>query len=176
MSFNFIEKRQHFRLPFFDSLLMTDGKKTVVGDALNISRGGLFLKTLNSLPLDFSGYLSFLIPGESQSICVKAKVAHLVFDRQRAEVDCGMGIRFIDPEPKVQSLIDTFIEEEKKAYLALAEVLRERRPQVAQVEKFMLRLKHLRGLELSSLRYRVERICTIFEDTQNTILGKAGGV
>ena len=176
MAQNFIEKRQFYRLPFQESLLITDGKKTVVGEALNISRGGVFLKTLTPLPLDFPGLLNFVIPGQPKSICVNAKVAHLVFDRQRAEVDCGMGVQFTDPEARVQQMIDQFLEEEKNAYLSLAEVLRVRRPDVAKVEKFLIRLKHLRGSELSTLRYRVERICTIFEDSQNVILGKTGGI
>lgn len=163
MESNFIEKRRFFRLPFSESLLVTDNHKTVVGGALNISRGGVFLKTLTPLTLDSVGHVSFVLPGQEKSICFKAKVAHLVFDRQRAEVDCGMGLQFVDVDVRHQQTIDQYIENEKQAYESLDKVLKARRPEVAEIEKHLQLLPHLRGLNLSSLRYRVARICTIFE-------------
>ncbi|MFM8269803.1 MAG: PilZ domain-containing protein [Pseudomonadota bacterium] len=171
---NFIEKRRFYRLPFGESLLLTDNQNTVVGGALNISRGGVFLKTLKPLPLDSVGHVSFVIPGQETSICFKAKVAHLVFDRQRAEVDCGMGLQFIEIDVKHQQILDQHIEQEKQAYLALDKVLKARRPAVAEIEKHLQQLKFLRGSDLSTLRYRVARICTIFETGLMEDLGSLG--
>jgi len=171
MQQNFIEKRRFYRLPFGEPLLVTDTHKTVVGGALNISRGGVFLKTLNPLPLDSVGHVSFVLPGQEKSICFKAKVAHLVFDRQRAEVDCGMGLQFVEVEARHQRILDQYLENEKTAYLALEQVLKARRPVVAEIEKHLEHLTQLKGLDLSELRYRVARICTIFETTS---LGEVG--
>jgi hypothetical protein len=176
MNQNFVEKRKFYRLPFSESLLITDGKKTVCGSALNISRGGLFLKTLEPLSLDSVGHIMFLIPGQNKSISLKAKVAHLVFDKQRAEVDCGMGIQFISVDNQHQKIIDDFLDAEKNAYLSLEKVLAERRPNTADIERHLQQLSYLRGLDLSSLRYKVRRICTIFDDNQNEMVSRAGGV
>lgn len=176
MNQNFIEKRKFYRLPFMESLLITDGKKTVTGGALNMSRGGVFLKTLTPLSLDSVGHIALVIPGQEKSICLKAKVAHLVFDRQRAEVDCGMGIQFIDLQSHHQRMIDEFLDSEKNAYISLAKVLQARRPSHADIEKHLKQLTYLRGLDLSSLRYKVRRICTIFEEGQTEMPARAGGV
>jgi hypothetical protein len=173
MEKNFIEKRRFYRLPFSESLLVTDNQSAVVGGALNISRGGVFLKTLNPLPLDSIGHVSFVLPGQEKSICFKAKVAHLVFDRQRAEVDCGMGLQFVEIEEKHQRILDQYIESEKAAYESLNKVLKARRPVVSDIEKHLQQLSHLRELDLSQLRYRVARICTIFETNS---LGEVGSV
>jgi uncharacterized protein (TIGR02266 family) len=174
MEKNFIEKRRFYRLPLNVSLLVTDNQGTVVGGALNISRGGVFLKTLKPLPLDSIGHVTFVLPGQEKSICFKAKVAHLVFDRQRAEVDCGMGLQFVEIEEKHQRILDQYIENEKVAYEALDKVLRARRPLVSDIEKHLQQLTHLRGLDLSELRYRVARICTIFETTSLGEVGRMG--
>lgn len=174
MERNFIEKRRFYRLPFIESVLTTDGQNTVAGRALNIGRGGVFQKTLNALPIGSVSFVSFILPGQEKSICFKARVAHLVFDRQRAEVDCGMGLQFIDVEAKHQLLLDNYIDDEKAAYLALDRVLKERRPLNAEIEKYLKQLKHLRGLDLSALRYQVARICTIFETNYLGELESAG--
>ncbi|NBX93527.1 MAG: PilZ domain-containing protein [Proteobacteria bacterium] len=163
MDKNFVEKRQFYRLPFGETLLMTDGNKTVVGGSLNISRGGIFLKTLEPLTLDSRGFISFMIPGHPKSLCLKAKVAHLVFDRQRAEVDCGMGLQFLEIDLSQQKLIDDYIDNQQSAYLALQKVVNQRRPSSTEIEYHLKQLSHLREMDLSSLRYRVNRICTIFE-------------
>lgn len=176
MTNNFIEKRKFYRLPFWEPLLITDGKKTVTGGALNMSRGGVFLKTLNTLPLDSMGHITFVIPGHKKSICLKAKVAHLVFDKQRAEVDCGMGIQFVELSNQHQKMIDDFLDAEKDAYLSLAKVLQDRRPSNVDIERHLQQLGYLKGLDLSSLRYKVRRICTIFEEGQLDGVARAGGV
>ena len=163
MADNFIEKRKYYRLPFGESSLLTDGKNTVVGGALNLSRGGIFLKTLNPLPINSYGYLSFVIPGQQNSVSLKVKVAHLIFDRQRAEVDCGMGLQFVEVSLRHQQFIDSYLQQIKNAYLELQRILKPRRPSVSEIEKQLALVKDLRGLDLSSLRYRVNRICTIFE-------------
>ena len=174
MDRNFIEKRRFYRLPFIESILTTDGQNTVVGRALNIGRGGVFQKTLKPLPIGSVGLVGFILPGQEKSISFKAKVAHLVFDRQRAEVDCGMGLQFIEVEPEHQKLLDEFIENEKAAYLSLDKVLKNRRPEGADIERYLKQLTHLRGMDLSSLRYRVARICTIFETNYLGELESAG--
>jgi hypothetical protein len=69
--------------------------------------------------------------------------------------------------------LDEYIDKEKQAYEALDKVLRARRPVVSDIEKHLQQLTHLRGLDLSELRYRVARICTIFE---TTALGEVGSM
>lgn len=175
MENNFVEKRQYHRLPFTEKLLLTDEKKALVGGALNLSRGGLFLKTLNPFPIDSEGLVSFMLPGQEKSISFRAKVVHLVFDRQRAEVDCGMGLQFVEIEKKHQALLDDFLDKEKTAYLALNEVLKDQHPSYLEINRYLEQLHHLRGTDLSELRYRVARICTIFEAPLSQLQTSSGG-
>jgi len=175
MNNHFIEKRQYYRLPFSESTLFTDGKNSIVGSALNMSRGGIFLKSLHPAPINSQGYLTLVIPGHKESISLKVKVAHLIFDRQRAEVDCGMGLQFMELSLGHQQMIDDYLEKIKQAYLALERILKARKPSVSEMEKQLELLPYLKGSDLSSLRYRVGRVCAIFEAHAEFSIKTAGG-
>ena len=159
----FIERRKDYRLPYMQKIIFTDGVRSLTGNAMNISRGGLFVMTLDPLPVDTQGYMAFLLPHQPTSLCLKAKVAHIVFDRQRAEVECGMGFQFVDLDKSHRTLLNSHVMEDQANYLQLREVLRKDRPDAGAISTCIKRLPNLAGLDLPTLRYRVNRICTIFE-------------
>src|SRR5258708_818748 len=92
----FIERRKEYRLPCTEKVIFTDSLKTGTAHTVNISRGGIFVTSLDPFPIDTQINLAFGLPEQPNCFCVKAKVAHIVFDRQRCEVECGMGFQFLE--------------------------------------------------------------------------------
>ncbi len=163
----FIERRKEFRLPFREKVLFTDGTNTVTAYAANISRGGLFLMSLQPYPLDTICHFAFFLSTQPQSLCVKAKIAHIVFDRQRCEVECGMGIQFKELNESQKSLINLHILNEQQAYQDLRAILNKGTPRPVDLAPHLRKLPHLERLDLLELRYRVNRICTLFEPVRD---------
>lgn len=159
----FVERRREHRLPYEEKMIFTDGEKAMTGYAVNISRGGMFMKTLDPFPIDTVGHLAFCLPTHPQSFCMKAKIAHLVFDRQRCEVECGMGIMLLELSEAHKSILNLHILNEQKNYLELKRILAPANPDSAQLAMALKRMPQLAKLDLLALRYRVNRICTIFE-------------
>lgn len=165
----FIERRKEYRLPFGEKIILTNGTESVTAHAANISRGGLFVKTLKPFVIDSQAVVIFSLPRQSSSLVIRSKVAHIVFDRQRCEIECGMGFQFIEPTQAQKSVLNLHILNEQTAYLELRELLKADRPDSYAVNKCLKRLPALVERDLLGLRYRVDRICTLFENPQNTL-------
>ncbi len=163
MTDNFQEKRKEYRLPFFEKAVFTDGSKSLPAYASNLSRGGIFMSTLDLFPIETMGHVAFCFPYQSHSVCLKVKVVHLVFDRQRCDVECGMGLYFVDVSDSLRSLLNLHILNEQASYLELKRLLAFPRPDFSEVRKHLKAIPHLQGLDLLGLRYRVNRVCTLFE-------------
>lgn len=160
---NFIERRKEYRLPFNEKIIFTDGKNSLTAYAANLSRGGLFVTSLDPYPIDTSGYIAFFLPNQPTCLCVKAKVVHIVFDRQRCEIECGMGFQFQELNESQKSLLNLQILNEQSAYLELKQILAESVPDGGELQRALKKLPALVGMDLLHLRYKVNRICTIFE-------------
>ena len=165
----FVEKRKEYRLPFEQKTVMTDGVRSVTAYSANISRGGVFLLSLEPLPLQTNVMIAFMLPSQPLSLCLKGKVAHIVFDRQRAEVECGMGVQFQDISESHRSLLNLHILNEKMAYQELKKLLEPAKPNLLELERLLKKIPTVKNRELTALRYRVNRICTIFEATPNLL-------
>jgi Tfp pilus assembly protein PilZ len=166
----FIERRKEYRLPYSEKVIFTDGIRSATAYASNVSRGGLFVTTLDPFPIDTQVSLAFCLTDNPTSFCVKAKAAHIVFDRQRCEIECGMGFQFLELNEQQKSVLNLHILNQQSAYLEMKRVLSENRPDPAQIRALLVKLPTLRTTDLLNLRYKVNRICTIFEPAP-TILG-----
>jgi Tfp pilus assembly protein PilZ len=160
---NFIERRKEYRLPFNQKIIFTDGKNSMTAYAANLSRGGVFVTSLEPYPIDTNGFIAFFLPGQPTCLCVKAKVVHIVFDRQRCEVECGMGFQFQELNESQKSLLNLQILNDQSAYLELKRILAESVPDAGELARARRKLPLLEGHDLLHLRYKVNRICTIFE-------------
>lgn len=160
---NFYEKRRQYRLPYYERIIFTDGQSNMTAHANNVSRGGLFVTSLAPFPIDTVGHLLFPLAHQEKTLCVKAKVAHIVFDRQRCEIECGMGLTFVELDDSQRSTLNVFILNEQTNYLDLRKLLAEEVPNPVQIKKYIDRLPALRGLDLLQLKYKVSRICNLFE-------------
>lgn len=79
----------------------------------NISKGGVFIRTLHFLPINTVLRLRLLLPGEEMEIPVIARVAHVIGTDQAGELDRapGMGLEFLDFAPEGKAVLhDTFVE------------------------------------------------------------------
>lgn len=170
----FVERRKEYRLPFEDKIVFTDGKRSFTAYASNVSRGGLFVTSLDPFPIETKGYIAFFIPGQEASLCVKAKVVHIVFDRQRCEIENGMGFMFMDLTDHQRVLLDDHIRGEQESYLELKQVLAAEHPNAQDMVRCLAKLPSLRRHDLLALRYRVNRICTLFEASPEPTPLKAG--
>ena len=159
----FVERRKEYRLPFWDKIIFADGTRAITAYCANISRGGVFVSCMDLFPIDTVGYLAFQLPSSPTSLCVKVRVAHVVFDRQRCEVDCGMGFQFVEIGDSLRSVLNLHILNEQATYQELKKILGEARPDGEEIERCLKKIPWLRGQDLLALRYRVNRICTIFE-------------
>lgn len=159
----FVERRREYRLPFQEKVLFTDGKNPRTAYAANLSRGGVFVKTLDPYPLDTVGSLAFFIPNQLHCLCVKAKAKHIVFDRQRCDVECGMGFQFMELNESQQSLLNLHILQEQTTYMELKRLLKDPEPDPLELAKYLNSIPSLKHNDLLELRYRVNRICVLFE-------------
>lgn len=163
MTEHFIERRKEPRLPYSEKIILTDGDSCRTAYAANISRGGFFVMSLEPYPLDTIVHLSFFLPHVVSSICLKSKVAHLVYDRQRCEVECGMGVMFLELTDAQKSILNTHILNEQKAYTELKGIFDSFPPDPVEIERCLKSVPALKKYDLLALRYKVNRIYTIFE-------------
>lgn len=159
----FTERRKEYRLPYNDKVIFSDGTTSSTAFALNISRGGVFVTTLEPFPIDTQVHLLFFLPGQANSFCVKGRVAHIVFDRQRCEIECGMGFMFQELTDAQRSILNLHILNQQSGYMEMKKLLQPEKPDWAEIGKMLKKLPHLDGSDLLKLRYRVNRICTLFE-------------
>lgn len=159
----FIERRKQYRLPYLEKVIFTDGKRSTTAYAANISRGGVFVTSLDPFAIDTQVQMAFHLPNQANSFCVKGKVAHIVFDRQRCEVENGMGFQFQELNEQQTSILNLHILNEQTAYMELRKVLEAKKPDAVQIASLLKRLPSLARTDLLYLRYRVNRICTLFE-------------
>ena len=164
---SFIERRKEYRLPYGEKVIFTDGRNSGTAYASNISRGGVFVTSLDPFPIDTLVSLAFFLPSQPHSFCVKGKVAHIVFDRQRCEIECGMGFQFLELNESQKSILNLHILNEQSTYMELKKLLAEPKPDSTEIARCLKNMPSLAKLDLLALRYRVNRICTILEPSPN---------
>lgn len=168
----FTERRKEYRLPFSEKVIVTNGVVSITTHAANISRGGVFVKTLEPFPIDTQVFLIFTLPRQTMSLVMRSKVAHIVFDKQRCEVECGMGFSFLEPTQVQKSILNLHMLNEQATYLELRDLLKVDRPDSLAVSKCLKRMPSLLETDLLGLRYRVNRICTLFDSALGRDLKK----
>lgn len=158
----FIERRSECRLPYLSKVIITDGSRSMTAYAGNVSRGGMFVLTLDPFPIETVCKIATLFPEQSQSVCFKARVVHIVFDKRRCEVECGMGFQFLEVNELQRSILNVHVLNQKACYLEMKQLLSQPLPDLSLIEQKQKKISNLKDLDLLSLRYRVDRICTLF--------------
>lgn len=165
----FTEKRQEHRLPFHKKVIFSTQNKCITAYSVNLSRGGIFLATLNPFPLNTIGNVLLFLPNQNESFCSKAKVRHIVFDRSRCDVECGMGLEFKELNESQKAILNLHVLNEETLYIELKNLLNsDELPDQNKINYYLKKLPSLKTTDIFELKYKVNRICTIFEPIDET--------
>jgi uncharacterized protein (TIGR02266 family) len=88
------------------------------GFSANISDGGVFVATVNLLPLGTNIDLGFSLPTGERIECKGVVRWVREVDDKQPEVMPGMGLQFVDLEPRAAKAIETFIEQREPMFYA----------------------------------------------------------
>ena len=106
----FIERREHPRAVVKIEIEFKHTIDFVTSYMLNISKGGLFIKTDEALPLDTIVFLRFTLPGDTKLIETEGKVVWCNTKKGKGYFPRGMGIKFLrlnsDDAEKIKIFVD----------------------------------------------------------------------
>jgi uncharacterized protein (TIGR02266 family) len=105
------DQRRTLRVPLIvEKLPCGDGRKTFFGYARNISRGGLFIATVNPREPGEQFDLQVTLPASAQLIlrcrCEVVWKRHFV---QGGKLEPGMGLRFLDLPPESANALEDWL-------------------------------------------------------------------
>lgn len=107
----FVEKREHPRAVVKIEIEFKHTIDFVTSYMLNISKGGLFIKTDEALPLDTIVFLRFTLPGDTKLIETEGKVVWCNTKKEKGYFPRGMGIKFLRLNPDDAEKIKIFVDE-----------------------------------------------------------------
>ncbi len=81
---------------------------------LNVSRGGLFIKTDSPLALETSVLLLLKIPSETETMEIEGRVVWVNPKSRKNSFPKGMGIQFVQMKSEDEEKIKSFVEEHFK--------------------------------------------------------------
>ena len=106
----FVERREHPRAVVKIEIEFKHTIDFVTSYMLNISKGGLFIKTDEALPLDTIVFLRFTLPGDTKLIETEGKVVWCNTKKEKGYFPRGMGIKFLrlnsDDTEKIKIFVD----------------------------------------------------------------------
>ena len=82
---------------------------------LNVSNGGLFIKTDNPLPLESEVKLKVILPDDTEIMEIQGQVVWVNPPTARNSFPVGMGIQFMDLMPEHKMKIEEFVQKYHKA-------------------------------------------------------------
>jgi uncharacterized protein (TIGR02266 family) len=118
----FVEKREHSRAVVKIEIDFKHTIDFVTSYMLNISKGGLFIKTAWALPLDTIVFLRFTLPGDTKPIETEGKVVWCNPRKEKGYFPRGMGIKFLklnsDDAEKIKKFVDEHLAQiESRSFL-----------------------------------------------------------
>lgn len=81
---------------------------------LNISNGGLFLKTEKPLPIDALVTMLIRMPGQTEQMEIQGRVVWSNPRGKNTAFPCGMGIQFAKMKPEHAKVIEDFVAQHQK--------------------------------------------------------------
>jgi uncharacterized protein (TIGR02266 family) len=106
----FVERRKHPRAVVKIEIEFKHTIDFVSSYMLNISKGGLFIRTDEALPLDTIVFLRFTLPGDTKPIETAGKVVWCNAREEKGYFPRGMGIKFVklnsDDAGKIKKFVD----------------------------------------------------------------------
>jgi uncharacterized protein (TIGR02266 family) len=107
---NYEDQRHSKRVDYTVSVDVATEDNFFTGFVKNISNGGLFIATDNLPPVGTSFNVKFTVPTLPDYVTVTVVVRWIRRSRpDDTDVVQGIGVRFVDLDPKVAAAIDAFI-------------------------------------------------------------------
>lgn len=100
---------KHPRVPVELPIEYAITERVVATSCLNISRGGIFIRTPDPPPLNREIVLRFAIPGDPEPVRLRGRVVWSNAHAGRNPFPPGMGVQFLDLSPEAAARIETFI-------------------------------------------------------------------
>ncbi len=107
------ERREESRAEVEIEVRYRTAQEFLAAYSRNISGGGIFIRTQQPLPLNQSVLLRFTLPGIAHHFQVRGVVVWANPVSVRSSFPAGMGIKFLQVEPKEQQLIADYIKQAK---------------------------------------------------------------
>jgi uncharacterized protein (TIGR02266 family) len=95
-------------------ILFKEPRAFVKAYMLNVSNGGLFVKTENPLPLDTPVILLVKLPEDNDTMEIEGRVVWINSKGRKDSFPKGMGIQFIKMQPEYNQKIDNFVKKHLK--------------------------------------------------------------
>ncbi len=104
------ERRSSPRVSTTIEIIFKEPKSFIRAYMLNVSNGGLFIKTEDPLPLDSFVVLKVKIPTDPGDMEIKGRVVWTNPRGRKNSFLKGMGIQFVSLKPADKEKIDAFVE------------------------------------------------------------------
>ncbi|MEI6126282.1 MAG: TIGR02266 family protein [Pseudomonadota bacterium] len=108
------DKRTTPRIETNIDILFRESGAFIKSYMLNVSNGGLFLKTENPLPIDSVVTLRIRLPAETEPMEIQGCVVWSNPKGKNNAFPSGMGIQFIKINPENRIKIDAFVDQYRK--------------------------------------------------------------
>lgn len=108
------DKRSSPRIETKIDILFKESGAFIRSYMMNVSRGGLFLKTEKPLPIDSTVTLMIRLPGQTEPMEIQGCVVWSNPKAKNTAFPCGMGIQFTKLNPEHKKKIDEFVDKHQK--------------------------------------------------------------
>lgn len=103
-------KRVHQRAQVQFDVEYTQAGKTAQGSCFNLCQGGMFIVTERPAEPGTEVLLRFTLPGHSDPLFVRARVAWISGEEKDPAAFTGMGVQFLDLEPAAAQVIANLVD------------------------------------------------------------------
>lgn len=105
------KQRYHHRFPFEQNVKLQADKTYIEAKTKDISLGGFFISSENTMPVDTQLEAELNFPGKPKTIKVSCRVAHTLSaaEAQQKGLIAGMGVKIEKIDPKDESLLKYYL-------------------------------------------------------------------
>ncbi|MFC1591616.1 TIGR02266 family protein [Thermodesulfobacteriota bacterium] len=107
------ERRKTPRIETNIEIMFKEKGSFIKAYMINVSNGGVFIKTENPLPLEAPVHLKMNLPGENEYMDIRGMVVWSNPKGTNNAFPNGMGIQFVTVQPDDKAKIQEFVDENK---------------------------------------------------------------
>jgi hypothetical protein len=153
-------KRRHVRAPLLAKIIMVGGDAPQVRFARNLSLSGIFIESINPLPVNTKVSLLFPLHHPEKTVNIKAKVVRTVLPATDNDGTIpGMGMEFTDVSFDSSVLIDDYIVKIKNIYEELAILFDVINPDIKRLSYLIKKSGIQKYSDMMELREIVKKEC-----------------